>query len=216
MTLTDYALALECALFAVWTARANAFGPEGALRRWLVLFFAASAAAPALGGTVHGFFPDPASFAHRALWTATLLAIGVAALGAAGVAAGLLFAPDARRRLRRAALLLFVLYAGVVLGFERRFAVAIAAYLPAALLLGAAFAGLAARTRSWNAGLGVAGVGLTLIAAVVQQQGIGLHPHHFDHNALYHVIQGVAFACLFVAGRSALTRAGGGSHVDTA
>jgi hypothetical protein len=32
---------------------------------------------------------------------------------------------------------------------------------------------------------------------VVQQARISLHPEHFDHNAVYHVLQGVALVLLY-------------------
>ena len=55
VTITDYLLALEAFAFAVLIAR-SATGT--ALQRWFVIFFAATAAASLVGGTVHGFFND--------------------------------------------------------------------------------------------------------------------------------------------------------------
>jgi len=49
---------------------------------------------------------------------------------------------------------------------------------------------------------GVAGLALTLAAATMQQLHVGIHPVYFDHNALYHVVQGAALGMVFVAARS--------------
>jgi len=36
-------------------------------------------------------------------------------------------------------------------------------------------------------------------ASALQQLHVGLHPRYFNHNALYHLIQGIALALLFNA-----------------
>ena len=41
-------------------------------------------------------------------------------------------------------------------------------------------------------GWGIIGLVLTFVAAGVQQAALGVHPRYFDHNALYHLIQGLA------------------------
>jgi hypothetical protein len=51
---------------------------------------------------------------------------------------------------------------------------------------------------------GVVGLLLTFAAAAVQQAGIGLHADWFNHNALYHLMQGVALLFLFAAARAIL------------
>jgi hypothetical protein len=42
------------------------------------------------------------------------------------------------------------------------------------------------------------------VAAGIQQGGIGLHPVYFNHNALYHLVQGIALALIFLAARGLL------------
>ena len=42
---------------------------------------------------------------------------------------------------------------------------------------------------------------LTLVAAVVQQRKISLHPVYFNHNAFYHAIQAVALVLIYVGAR---------------
>ena len=72
---------------------------------------------------------------------------------------------------------------------------AIANYLPAAAFLGLGFVAHARRPNGKRAARhGLAGLGLTGIAAAVQARNVSIGPRWLDHNALYHVIQGVAIA----------------------
>jgi len=201
VTLTDYLLAVECVWFAGWLVR-RSVPPAAFLRRAFVLLFAATAAASLLGGTVHGFFPDPASAGNRILWLATLLSIGAAAMAMLAAATSLGIGAETAHRAIPGLWLLFGAYAVVVAFGSRSFVIAMAAYLPAALLLLAAFA------RGWRKGkpgaaAGIGGVVVTLLAAGGQQAGLGLHPVYFNHNAVYHVVQGIALYLLFRAARVA-------------
>lgn len=192
--LTDFLLTLECAAFAVAVARRST---ADFLRRAFIALFGSVAVAAFAGGTVHGFFPDPEGAASRALWLLTLLSIGVTAVAMAAVAARVAlprrFVAPAVAALTAGGLV----YAGVLLFVSRDFVVAIAAYLPASLLLMAALVRQWARWRTDGALAGVAGVVLALVGAAGQQAGIGLHPVHFDHNAVYHIVQMVALYLLF-------------------
>jgi hypothetical protein len=204
VTLTDFALALLGIGFA-WGLPDG--GPARAeLRRWLRVFFVSVALASALGGAVHGFFLDEASLGHRVLWPASLLAIGVTALSGAAVGARLLWGERGARRGLRAAWGLFALYVAVVLLFSQSFAVAIAGYVPAALLLLVAF------LRAPGARIAAWGLALALLASAGQLAGVGLHPVWFNHNALYHLLQALALGLLFVGSRGLLSapRAHGG------
>ena len=200
VALTDYGLVVECGVFSWCLDRTS---PAG---RWFATFFGATAAAALVGGTVHGFFPDADALASRLLWQATLLGIGMTAL--AGWAAGAhLLLPGARTRwLVRAALVEFVGYAVLVLSGTQAFRVAVYDYLPAALFLLLGFAFTFARTLERPALLGALGLGLTLIASAVQQGGTALDTRWLDHNAIYHVIQGVALALVFVGARAVARR----------
>jgi hypothetical protein len=196
-TLTDYALAVECVALAVLLARRPCADPV--LRCWWLGFFASAGVAPLLGGTVHGFFHGEDSW----LWPATLLAIGATACTAWAIGARLLFAPHAARAVAGLALLGLAVYALVVLAGEERFGFAIAGYAPAALFLLVAFA-----RRRVHAG--TLGLVLTAVAAAVQQLGFGLHPQWFDHNAVYHLVQGVALVAIFAGACATL----GGTRAD--
>lgn len=65
VTLTDYDLSLECALFSVLIYRQP--GLTDHLRFDLVALFSSVALASALGGTVHGFFLDEETIGYKIL-----------------------------------------------------------------------------------------------------------------------------------------------------
>ena len=76
VTLTDYVLAVECAILAWCLNRVD--GSNEALRKAFILFFAAIGFAAMTGGSVHGFFPDERTTGYAVLWSLTLIAIGAA------------------------------------------------------------------------------------------------------------------------------------------
>ncbi len=199
VTLTDYGLALECAVFAVLLYRAR--DHAGPAHSWFTVFFAALAAAALTGGTAHGFFHDEHTLAHQLLWNATLIAIGVVALSAWMIGSRFEFARRAGRILRWMGVALFFGYCVVILLVRNTFAVAIIHYLPAVLFLFLAFATSYFRSRKQYLLTGLIGLSLTLVAAGTQQLGIALHPVYFDHNALYHLIQAIAVLMLFLSAR---------------
>ena len=48
---------------------------------------------------------------------------------------------------------------------------------------------------------GAAGLALGIAASVLQQRHVGIHPVYFNHNALYHLLQAVAFFLVFRTAR---------------
>jgi hypothetical protein len=200
VTLTDYALAIECAVFVIALSRLEARDKE--LCFWFVVFFASVGAASVLGGTVHGFFLASASPGRQILWPATLLAILVTSLAAWNIGAVLLLDPRKATLVRRLAIAQLVLFSLVVVFVTSKFYVGIIAYLPSTLFLLFALLATYRRRRDPAVRWGVAGLALTLAAAALQQLHVGIHPVYFNHNALYHVIQGAALGMIFVAARS--------------
>lgn len=195
VTLTDYALALECLAFCVLLWRTPSVRP--ALRGWWTFFFATVGIAAAIGGTVHGFLPD-----SRALWVATLLTLGATSLAAWMVGSHLLGVPW----IRRMAAALLAIYCLAVLLVTQAFVVAIAMYLPATLFLLLVLIAEQRRAPARARRLGIIGLLLTFAAAAIQQLKLGVHPVYFNHNAVYHVIQFVALWLIFVAARDSVAR----------
>ncbi len=193
-------LALECAVLAglLAASRKRAVRPV----RWPVAFFAATGVAALVGGMVHGFFPDGGGWAAGLLWRLTLALIGLAAIALAKVA---LLTLDLDTRMgwvspTLAALLFF--YLAVIVLITQGFWVAVVVYLPPALLLLAVFTVDYVRRRLPTLAAGVAGVALSLVAAVVQGAGLSLHPVWANPNVLYHLIQAVGLFLVFLGMRA--------------
>ena len=203
VALTDYGLALECAVLCVLVARSRTSGDS--LRSWWIVFFASIGLGSLLGGTVHGFYHATNTTGYAILWPATLLTIGVTSVATWMVAAHLQPQERARLWVRRGAIGLLVLYACVVLFVSRAFLVAIVAYLPATLFLLVAMITAYRRRRERPLAYGVLGLVLTFLAATVQQLHVTIHPVYFNHNALYHVMQGVALLLIFLAAKATST-----------
>ncbi|WP_420636040.1 DUF6962 family protein [Candidatus Palauibacter sp.] len=193
VTLTDYGLTLLCAVLA-WRAGSRV---RAELRPWAIGLFAGAGAAALFGGTVHGFFGDATTLGYRVLWPATILAVGATGLAAWGLGARVGGISAGGRRLTRIVLAAFVAWVALVLAGRQAFAMAIVFYLPAVIYLTVRFARLYRRGPTPSRREALIGFGLTFAAAAIQQLQIPIHPVWFDHNALYHVVQAVAFVLLF-------------------
>jgi hypothetical protein len=200
VTLTDYALAIECAVFVIALSRLDARDKQ--LCFWFIVFFASIGAASVMGGTVHGFFLAASSPGRRILWPATIFAILVTSLTAWNIGAVLQLDERKAVVVRRLAIAQLVLFSLVVLCLTSKFYVGVIAYLPSTLFLLLALAATYRRRPDRAIRWGVTGLVLTFVAAAVQQLRVGIHPIYFNHNALYHVIQGTALGMVFVAARS--------------
>ena len=210
VTLTDYALALECMLFASLIYFHG--DPKTPLRPRFALFFASIGLAALAGGTVHGFFPDSAMFGYRILWTATLIAAGLAAFATWAVAARLWLSEKAERRLVTLALIEFFAYVVTVLFFSQEFWIALANYLPPTFFLLIVFYELHRHMRIHEFRTGTIGLVMTFVAAAVQHGRIAVHPAYFNHNSLYHAIQAIALFLIFWAARWLVKKRPSPSH----
>lgn len=210
VALTDYAVTLECAVFTWLLARGRR--ARGDLNRLFTIFFASVGVGALAGGTVHGFFLSEGSLAGRVLWRVALVALGLTSFATWSIGGRILFAEPTARVIQALAGVECVIYTIVVLAVDQRFWIAIANYAPAVVFLGVAFLVALRRTPERSALAGLTGVILTILAAIVQRRQVALHPVYMNHNALYHLIQLLAFGLIFVAGRhySAARAATGG------
>jgi len=197
VALTDFGLAIECAWLAAWLFWCTV--AERSLRSWFVIFFAAVGLGALLGGITHGFLSDTQSAIYAVIWSATLIAIGIAGLASWTIAGHLLFSASAARRVLVFAGSLFAAYVVAVLLGSRSFAVAIAYYVPAAVFLLAAFVLIYLRRPRNYLVAGIVGLVFSFIAAAIQQTGTGIPSLGLTHNALYHLIQAAAFLLIFSA-----------------
>jgi uncharacterized membrane protein len=195
VSLTDLALAIECGLFAAWLSRLG----RARLKPAFVSLFAATGVAALLGGISHGLLPG-----SDMVWRATLIAICVAAFAAWLIGARLALPYEYQKIVTILVALAFAAQSAYILFVGESFLVAIVSYAPAALFLLIAFGLAYRRSRAPYLLAGIAGLALTFIATAAQQSATGLHARYFDHNALYHLIQGAALFLIFWAARGML------------
>lgn len=190
MTLaTDYVLAAATAWLAVllWKHRERQRS-----RLFWCIAFAALAVGAFLGGTWHGLVQS------EALWKATL--------GVVGVASCAMLAGSVLATLTGAVRNILLWLAGGKLLLYLNALVERSDFRVVIIDTGIALATVAAlHLWRWNGWI-VAGVGVSVAAALVQASGFAPHPH-FNHNDLYHVVQLAAMALLYRGARR-LTDAG--------
>lgn len=198
--ITDYLLAALTAVLA-WRLFVAARESRLASQWWWGLAFAATSAAGIAGGTVHGFRMALDLRLTSALWLVAIESLVVAAYAVVrGTLAG---SPLSAATARTASLMAAAAYGmyGLWVVANPRFVFAIAAYaLALGVLVG--FRLGAWRTNPAGARWMIAGVLVSVVAAVVQQSGWSVH-RHFNHNDLYHVIQACGVWLLYRGARAA-------------
>lgn len=158
----------------------------------------ATAIAAVLGAVAHGTDPRADADVRERMWRAALYATGF--VGVASIASVAFFAARGAIRaaiLAFAALKLVVYVVTVTRRVEFRVAAADYGGALAILLAGAVYA-----TVRWRIAGGpwlVAGVGVSLVAGLVQARRITAH-RHFNHNDLFHVVQLVALYMFYRGG----------------
>jgi hypothetical protein len=207
---TDLALAMLGAYLArrLWTQPG-----ERRLRKAGALLMGALASAALWGAIFHAFFPGgTATLSGRVAWTPVAFSIVVA--GATMVGLGLrLLLPQLSSRVRRWMVMTYATgFAVVVVSasvieqstlMDDSFASIVYFYVPALILLLIAAARQASRSRSSAWQLIVVGLMLSVGAAWLQQARVAIHPVYFDHNAVYHIVQGIAVVFLYLGWRRA-------------
>jgi len=196
VALTDYALSLECLVFAFLLTPVRLFQDA---RFWFFIFFSSVAASSLVGGTVHGFFEQPSFTGTRILWPMTMLGIGVTALAGAQAAKELL---GPKFKSAFANLLIygaFCVYCGTVLFINSSFLIAILGYLPAILILGFALIKNYLRTKNKPFLFGFLGLSVILFASAIQQAKI---LDASQRNVIYHLIQAVGLFMVFITART--------------
>ena len=189
VALTDFALTIECALFALLIWRQVA---PGSYRLWLIALFLSISVGALCGGLTHGYFPTPDIPGYETIWVASMLSIGAGALACWNLAAEVV---EARwLPLRAAAAIELVAYAGLVIAGWRAYLYVIADYIPAALFL-LLTCGVAVRRGRRPLAWVMAGLLLTFVAAAIQVTRIGFV---VSSDALYHLVQAAALLLMFV------------------
>ncbi len=201
VVLTDLGLAFLGAYLGrrLWTAPGG-----GLLQRKGVLVIAGLASAAFWGAIFHAFFPanttTPSGFIA---WIPVMLSILVVAATLLELCLRVL-GPGLPPLVRRSIVATYAAgFAAVVLLVDESFSTIVRFYAPTLVLFLIAAARQAIRSRS--AGWTLIAVSLILsgVAALLQQAAVSIHPVYFDHNALYHVFQGIALVLLYLGFRRA-------------
>jgi Family of unknown function (DUF6962) len=202
---TDAGLGVLCFVLSIWVARMRVTATWK--RALWGSVFSLMALGSFLGVAAHGF--DPSGSALAAIWEPLYLSIGLAvALFVAGALYDWKGEPTARRALPwliGSALIFFAL-THVLGGAFLVFVVYEATCLLSTLAI---YVWLSVNRRLAGARLVTAGIGLSVIAAIVQASNIKTRlivP--YDHNGLFHLVQFAATIVLAMGlGRSFETRA---------
>lgn len=188
--ITDFLLAL----MALWFARRLLqSGTTGNARRAWGLGFLATALAALVGGLSHGFGPRLARGPRTLLWKLTMIGTGLTSFF---MLVGTVYATV--RQPWRPFWLVLVTAKSLVyarwISRENDFRYVVYDYTAA--MLAVLVAHLAHYKTRPAARAIVQGIGVSFLAAAIQQIGINLHTH-FNKNDLYHVIQALGFALFF-------------------
>jgi hypothetical protein len=185
-TLTDYALAIESLIFAapLWQRT----------KLWSLAFIGVAIAAFS-GGTYHGFLLPPA--AEWALWRTLTYALNLSS--SAMLAATLYKLPRSVRAWGIGAIVLKSILYLIWATYHPNFLYILIDYLSAMLILLAIHIKLATHHKNHSIWI-IAGVLISLIAAVVQGLGLSL-TKHLNQNDLYHLVQMVALYCFYKGAR---------------
>jgi hypothetical protein len=195
---TDLGLALLAAYFAwqLWSGRAAVLPRLGAV------LMAALASAAFWGALFHAFYPRQTSTtAGYIAWMPVALSVVAAAAAMADLALRIIVAGVAPRSRRAIVAVYAAAFAGIVLLVDESFTSIVLFYVPALLLflLGAGLQTVRTHDRGWS--LITVGLLISAGAALLQQAKLAVHAEYFDHNAVYHVLQGIALGFLFAGFR---------------
>jgi len=196
VSLTDFLLTAECMALA-WLLTGPAENPL--VQAWFIVAFLSVGISALLGGISHGFLTKNENAVHKLVWRSTIAMLGVTALSMWVLATEIIFGATASEYVTIVAGLALVGYVFVVVSRHPPFALALAYYMPAAAYLLLAFSVAAMHSGNKLLLIGTGGMALSLIAAWVQHKKISLHRRFFNHNALYHVLQGIALVGIYVA-----------------
>ena len=206
---TDLALAILGG-FLSWRLSQQELGAR--VTRSGVTIMAALASAAFFGAVFHAFFTTgTTTLAGFLAWIPVSLSIVVLSAALLELALGVLL-PRVPSGARTAAVLVYAAaFAAVVVLVDESYSTIVRFYGPTLILflIVAAVQGTRPGATGWRI-LAIALV-VSIAAAVVQQRRIAIHPVYFDHNALYHVVQGIGLVLLYLG----FTRGGGSSPALT-
>ncbi len=201
VTFTDLGLAILGAYLGwrLWMAPGR-----GTLQLAGTVLMGGLASAALWGAIFHAFFPaETATPVGFIVWIPVALSILVVATTLLELSLRIL-APQLPRSVRRLLVATYAAsFAGIVLLVDESFSMIVRFYVPTLVLFLIAAVQQGARTRSTGWTLITVGFTISAGAALLQQAELAIHPIYFDHNAVYHVLQGIALVLLYLGFRRA-------------
>lgn len=194
---TDLGLTVLGAFLAwlLWRKGAAA----GSLTRAGVVIMAALASAAFWGALFHAFFPsDTETRAGFIAWIPVSLSIIVVACSLLALGLRVLIGPMANGVRRAVVAIYCAAFAYVVFFVDESYATIVRFYAPTLVLFLIAAVREALRQDAVGWWLLAAAFAISIVAALLQQLQVAVHPVYFDHNALYHVLQGIALVLLYL------------------
>lgn len=189
------ALSVGCAITLGRRARANGSRAGG----WLAATLAAAGLAALLGGLSHGFGPEMPPAAADALWRSMLHAFGIMSFCLIVSSATAVLRGPALAAAYVAALVELLAFT-VWIALHPAFRWLVLDYGLAILAAAALHLVRLRRGDQPGAVWILAGLGVSIAAALAQRSGAAPHPH-FNHNDLYHVVQMLGTWLLYRGGR---------------
>ncbi|HTR18759.1 MAG TPA: hypothetical protein VMH91_02145 [Candidatus Paceibacterota bacterium] len=200
VSFTDLLLSIEAGIFAFWIAR---HAPRGTLRTLVTALFTALTGASFFGALFHAFFPlQVATSGGWYMWILTTCWLGAVAVMLYALSVHCIFGPRVLRVVWIPLLALFVVYEYCIVAVDYHYSTVIDFYAPA-LAIFSFYALWKALTSTSGWGVVFFGAALTAVAALAQSSTIEIGP--LDHNAIYHVLQALALALLFIGFRRVMS-----------
>lgn len=193
---TDLGLALLGAYLA-W--RLWKIPRQGILTRAGVVIMGGLASAALWGAIFHAFFPaNTSTRAGFIAWIPVSLSIVVVATTLLSLGLRVLtrrLSPAVRKPI---VALYAACFAFVVLFVDESYGTIVRFYGPTLVLflIAAALQALRSASRGWW--MLAISLAISIAAALLQQAEVSIHALYFDHNALYHLLQGIALVFLYL------------------
>lgn len=194
ITLTDFFLSAECFVFA-----ALLFARKSRSRIAELAFsatFATLGLAALFGGIWHGFYSQFPSSAGTVIWTATLLALGLTAVGLWFVSSALAHTESWAFRFKAIAIFQFLGFVGLLFCTDA-FVLGSLNLLPPLGMTIILFARYYLNTRRPRLVLGLVGLLLIVVAGAILAFEVALPP--LSPIAVYHVAQIVSVGLVFLS-----------------
>ncbi len=157
------------------------------------------ASAAVWGAIFHAFFPaGTTTRAGFIMWTPVAISVLVVGTTLLDLGVRVLLPRLAQTKRRVIVATYAIAFAAVVLFVDESFSMIVRFYGPALMFFLIVAAREAIGTRAVGWGLLSAGFAVSVAAAVIQVTGVAIHPVYFDHNAVYHLVQGGAVVLLYL------------------